>query len=194
MFSFCLRLRAQTARAPFYSPTNSRPSPEHGAHTLRQQDALRAGVRQGTTACVSFWRAVYHPYIRRVITPTLAMCPLFRKGDRQPYFNHPVKTNHRLQAEAHYKLITSCWPCNTTASLSKACYKGHYKAITRCALRYEPITKLVNHYEYLCRNEARYEARNAAVHSAWERAPARFVCVHTSQRYLATPNTCDVRG
>jgi hypothetical protein len=122
------------------------------------------------------------------------MCPLFRKGDRQPYFNHPVKTNHRLQAEAHYKLITSCWPCNTTASLSKACYKGHYKAITRCALRYEPITKLVNHYEYLCRNEARYEARNAAVHSAWERAPARFVCVHTSQRYLATPNTCDVRG
>jgi hypothetical protein len=149
---------------------------------------------QGTTACVSFWRAVYHPYIRRVITPTLAMCPLFRKGDRQPYFNHPVKTNHRLQAEAHYKLITSCWPCNTTASLSKACYKGHIKAITRCALRYEPITKLVNHYEYLCRNEARYEARNAAVHSAWERAPARFVCVHTSQRYLATPNTCDVRG
>ena len=120
--------------------------------------------------------AVYHPYVR-CLSP-LPMCPLFRKGDRQPsaiyhpicplfitpnsvscvspvcpLFTtpthvstvqegrlpaiHPAKTNYRLQA--HYKLITSCWPCNTTQGV----LQGLRKALRGCVLRYE----------------ARYEAR-----------------------------------
>ena len=91
------------------------------------------------------FRAVYHPYIRRVITPTLAMCPLFRKGDRQPYFNHPVKTNHRLQAEAHYKLIRTLQAAGLVTPQhpsARRVTKGITRLlqVTRCALRYEPYT------------------------------------------------------
>ena len=95
--------------------------------------------------------AIYHASCPLFITPLYVsclspICPLFTtpthvstvQEGRLPAI-HPAKTNYRLQA--HYKLITSCWPCNTTAGA----LQGLRNALRACVLRYE----------------ARYEARNA---------------------------------
>ena len=96
----------------------------------------------GVQSCLSpIYPPCYHPYASHVSTK----CPLFRKGDRQPYFNHPVKTNHRLQAEAHYKLIRTLQAAGLVTPQhpsARRVTKGITRLlqVTRCALRYEPYT------------------------------------------------------
>ena len=45
----------------------------------------------------------------------------------------------------------------------QACYKGFVMLYELASFVTKLVTKLVMHYEYIARNEARYEARNAAV-------------------------------
>ena len=45
----------------------------------------------------------------------------------------------------------------------QACYKGLVMLYELASFVTKLVTKLVSHYEYFARNEARYEARNASV-------------------------------
>ena len=45
------------------------------------------------------------------------------------------------------------------------------------------ITKLVTHYEYFARNEARYEARNAPVYDASRKLGARACSSRVQAQY-----------
>ena len=82
--------------------------------------------------------------------------------------------------QAHYKLITSCWPCNTTQGV----LQGLRKALRGCVLRYE----------------ARYEARNASVHldsfygtysipSTRQHANSIWLLLHAALRSYTGPST-----
>ena len=97
--------------------------------------------------------AVYHPYVR-CLTP-LPMCPQFRKGDCQPFTLQKLTTG--------YKAITSSLQAAGLVT-QQARYKGFVMHYELASFVTKLVTKLVMHYEYLSRNEARYEARNAPVH------------------------------
>ena len=71
---------------------------------------------------------------------------------------HPAKTNH-----TGYKPITSSLQAAGLVTPQQACYKGLVILYELASFVTKLVTKLVSHYEYLSRNEARYEARNASV-------------------------------
>ena len=98
--------------------------------------------------------AVYQPYVRCL--PHLPMCPQFRKGDCQPFTLQKLTTG--------YKPITSSLQAAGLVTPQQACYKGLVMLYELASFVTKLVTKLVTHYEYLFRNEARYEARNAPVH------------------------------
>ena len=98
--------------------------------------------------------AVYHPYVRCL--PPLPMCPQFRKGDCQPFTLQKLTTG--------YKPITSSLQAAGLVTPQQARYKGFVKHYEGASFVTKLVTKLVMHYEYFARNEARYEARNASVH------------------------------
>ena len=97
--------------------------------------------------------AVYHPYVRCL--PPLPMCPQFRKGDCQPFTLQKLTTG--------YKPITSSLQAAGLVTPQQARYKGFVMHYELASFVTKLVTKLVMHYEYLFRNEARYEARNAPV-------------------------------
>ena len=97
--------------------------------------------------------AVYHPYVRCL--PPLSMCPQFRKGDCQPFTLQKLTTG--------YKPITSSLQAAGLVTPQQARYKGFVMHYELASFVTKLVTKLVTHYEYLFRNEARYEARNAPV-------------------------------
>jgi ribonuclease HI len=84
------------------------------------------------------------------------MCPQFRKGDCQPFTLQKLTTG--------YKPITSSLQAAGLVIPRKACYKGFVKHYEGASFVTKLVTKLVMHYEYFARNEARYEARNASVY------------------------------
>ena len=85
------------------------------------------------------------------------MCPQFRKGDCQPFTLQKLTTG--------YKPITSSLQAAGLVTPQQACYKGFVMHYELASFVTKLVTKLVTHYEYLFRNEARYEARNAPVHT-----------------------------
>ena len=99
--------------------------------------------------------AVHQPYVRCL--PPLPMCPQFRKGDCQPFTLQKLTTG--------YKPITSSLQAAGLVTPRKACYKGFVKHYEGASFVTKLVTKLVMHYEYFARNEARYEARNAPVNA-----------------------------
>ena len=100
--------------------------------------------------------AVHQPYVRCL--PPLPMCPQFRKGDCQPFTLQKLTTG--------YKPITSSLQAAGLVTPQQACYKGLVMLYELASFVTKLVTKLVTHYEYLFRNEARYEARNAPVQGA----------------------------
>jgi len=84
------------------------------------------------------------------------MCPQFRKGDCQPFTLQKLTTG--------YKAITSSLQAAGLVTPQQARYKGFVMHYELASFVTKLVTKLVMHYEYLFRNEARYEARNAPVH------------------------------
>ena len=97
--------------------------------------------------------AVHQPYVRCL--PPLPMCPQFRKGDCQPFTLQKLTTG--------YKPITSSLQAAGLVTPQQACYKGLVMLYELASFVTKLVTKLVTHYEYIARNEARYEARNAPV-------------------------------
>jgi len=69
---------------------------------------------------------------------------------------------------------------------------NRYEGITRPRNDYEAYTKLVIHYEYLSRNKARYEARNAAVYRPLSRDG--LLQERKSQRRNNLPRLQGVKG
>ena len=62
-----------------------------------------------------------------------------------------------------YKPITSSLQAAGLVTPQQACYKGLVMLYELASFVTKLVTKLISHYEYFARNEARYEARNASV-------------------------------
>jgi hypothetical protein len=129
--------------------------------------------------------AVHQPYVRCL--PPLPMCPQFRKGDCQPFTLQKLTTG--------YKPITSSLQAAGLVTPQQACYKGLVILYELASFVTKLVTKLVSHYEYLSRNEARYEARNASVYAqaqmwVWQSQIWSRGLAHVAPSTASTQPTC----